>query len=91
MPFQSLSQMRTCYSLRSQGKNGKWDCDQWLQETPNVKCLPERKGDVPKKTGCRPIRKGEHVIGPVQTGPRGGNFFTADGIKVYVSGRKRKV
>lgn len=30
------------------------------------------------------MKKGEKIIGPVQQGPRGGHFFYAGGVKVYV-------
>jgi hypothetical protein len=69
MPFTSKSQMRTCYN-----KNDKrWDCDEFLRATPSVCCLPERIGS-PARSRC--MRKGERVKGKIQTGPRGGRFFT---------------
>ena len=71
MPFKSRSQARVCYSTRPSSKN--WDCDKWASETPSLCCLPEKKGRKPK---CRKIRKGEPIKGPIQTGPRGGKFFT---------------
>ena len=29
MPFKSKKQMRKCYALKAQGKNGSWNCDEW--------------------------------------------------------------
>lgn len=86
MPFQSRSQMRNCYALRARGRAGSWDCDKWLDETPQPQCLPEHKGGQRK---CRPIRKGESVKGPVQTGAKGGKFFEVAGTKVYLPRGKR--
>lgn len=63
MPFLSKAQMRTCYGLNTP----KWDCNKWLQETPDI-CFTS-------KTRSRPIQKYEKIVGPVQTGPRGGKFF----------------
>lgn len=86
MPFKSKSQLRTCYGRRPKG----WDCDEWLKETPSVCCLPEKKG-MPIKSRC--MRKGERIVGKMQTGARGGNFFTVQEkdskgtvcvVKVYV-------
>ena len=86
MPFASKSQLRTCYK-----KNDKnWDCKEFLDATPSVCCLPERKGAT-VKTRC--MRKGERVVGKVKVGPRGGRYFTitekdrqgiACTMKVYV-------
>ena len=90
MPFKSKSQMRTCYGRRPKG----WNCDEWLEKTPSVCCLPEKAG-MPVKSRC--MRKGERVVGKVQTGPKGGKFFVIsekDGsgqvctIKVYVTKTK---
>jgi len=69
MPFKSKSQMGACYKR----KDPRWDCDKWLDETPSVCCLPYKKGGR-VKTRC--LRKGERIRGPVQTGARGGRFFT---------------
>ena len=40
MPFKSKSQLRTCYDRKPKG----WDCDAFLDHTPSVCCLPEKKG-----------------------------------------------
>ena len=86
MPFTSRSQLRTCY--KSNKKN--WDCNEFLDATPSVCCLPERKGQ-PMKHRC--LKKGERVKSKIQTGPRGGRFFTIQEkdkqgvictVKVYV-------
>jgi len=69
MPFRSKSQLRTCYGGAMRGVN----CNEWLQKTPSVCCLPERVG---RKVKTRCLRKGERIKGLVQTGPRGGRFFT---------------
>lgn len=66
MPFKSKAQLRTCYSSR------RWDCDKWLEHTPSICCLPEKKG-LPVKSRC--IKDNEKVKGPIITGPRGGKFF----------------
>lgn len=87
MPFTSKAQLRTCYSLKAkaeaEGKTPAWNCDEWLKETPDASCLPERKGDERPKS-CRNLRKDERVTGPVQVGPRGGKYFFAEGVKVYL-------
>jgi len=86
MPFKSKSQLRTCYGRRQKG----WNCDEFLQKTPSVCCLPEKVG-MPIKTRC--MRKGERIVGKVQTGARGGKYFLIEEkdvhgkvctIKVYV-------
>lgn len=69
MPFESKSQLRTCY-----GKNDpRWDCDKWLKETKSVCSLPEKKKKG--KIQSRRIRKNEIVKGPLMIGPRGGRYF----------------
>ena len=103
MPFKSKSQLRTCY-VRSTAfgdsrkfttlKGRNWNCDKWLQETPDIGCLPERNDEVgaphkelPSKK-CRLQRKDEKIKGNIMIGPRGGKFFIikqgSDQIKVYV-------
>lgn len=90
MPFQSRSQLQTCYKRN----DPRWDCAKWLQHTPSVCCLPYKKGAISKS---RCLKKGERVKGKVQTGPRGGRFFTITEkdskgkictIKVYLPRRK---
>lgn len=91
MPFRSKSQLRTCYSLH----DPRWDCDSWLRKTKGVCDLPEKVG-MPRRS--RTHRTGEAIKGQIQTGPRGGKYFTItekdkDGVicefKVYLS-RKNK-
>lgn len=71
MPFQSKSQLRTCYGKKQPG----WDCKKWLEHTPSVCCLPEKKG-LPRKTRC--IKPNERIVGKLQTGIRGGKFFVIE-------------
>jgi len=91
MPFKSRSQLGTCYQ---KGDKGGWKCDEWLDKTPSVCCLPYKKGD---KVKSRCMKSGERIKGKIQTGPRGGKFFTITEkdkkgivctIKVYVTSRK---
>jgi hypothetical protein len=73
MPFKSKAQLRTCYGRKPKG----WNCDSFLKETPSVCCLPEKVG-MPQKPGSaksRCMRKGERIVGKVQTGARGGKYF----------------
>lgn len=68
MPFESLSQLRTCYSRNY----SKWDCDKWLRHTPSICSLPQRKE---MRMKSRRLRQGEKIKGQIKTGPRGGKFF----------------
>ena len=87
MPFQSKSQLRTCFSkeakAKAQGKKTGWNCKKWLKETKDPDCLPSFKGRPRKCVTCRRMRKGEKIVGPVQTGPRGGRYFFVGCTKVY--------
>jgi hypothetical protein len=91
MPFKSRSQLRTCYGKR----DPRWNCDKWLKETPSVCCLPEKKG---RRIKHRCLRSGERIKSIVQTGPRGGKFFTIKEkddkgeictVKVYLPRKRR--
>jgi hypothetical protein len=73
MPFVSKSQLRTCYSQRGKSRTTKWDCNEFLKKTPSVCCLPEKKGTLVRS---RCMRNGERIVGKIQTGSRGGRFFT---------------
>lgn len=79
MPFKSKSQISVCYSKKENtpksgfSKRESWNCDKWLDETPSVCCLPYRKGD---KVKSRCMKNGERITSKIQTGPRGGKFFT---------------
>ncbi len=87
MPFKSKSQLRTCYARKHSHPSSTWNCDEWLRKTPDIGCLPEKKGKRPKRA-CRNQRKDEKIIGKIMTGPRGGKYFIIrqgeDEIKVYV-------
>ncbi len=92
MPFQSKSQLRTCYSKHSK----KWNCDKWLKETPSLCDLPEftpPKSTKSIKPKTRTLRQGEIVKGKIQTGPRGGRFFLLTQgkcvMKVYLPTSKK--
>lgn len=89
MPFQSKAQLRTCYGRQklsrgekpsSRGEKpskGGWNCDQWVKETPDICSLPSFSNPKGSKeqVKSRMRRPNEKIIGPVQTGPRGGKFF----------------
>lgn len=85
MPFKSQRQLATCFSRQlsaeSKGQKWNWDCEGWLKITPSPECLPSLKGRSPK---CRKLRAGEKIITPIHQGTRGGYFFFAGGVKVYV-------
>ena len=86
MPFKSKRQLQTCFgkklSAEAKGKKWSWNCEEWLRETPNPLCLPGMLGHSVK--GCRQLKSNEKIISPVYTGARGGHYFLAKGIKVYV-------
>lgn len=48
MPFVSKSQQRLCFSLKSKGKAGNWNCKEWAGKT-NQKTLPVRVKQKGKK------------------------------------------
>lgn len=90
MPFESQSQMRTCFG-RYGRNSSKWNCDKWLAETPHPECLPEHKGGhshcslkTKAKNKLRNSKKQEFNTEKVQTGPRGGKYFIKNGIKIYL-------
>lgn len=70
MPFQSGSQRRACFALKSRlekaGKPVTWDCHKWAHESP--KQLPDYK----------------YASAKVHTGPRGGKYVLNGTRKVYV-------
>jgi hypothetical protein len=80
MPFTSKRQLQTCFGKQLSQKNSKWDCKKWLAETERPECLPTLVGS-PRK--CISPRHGK-TISQVYQGPRGGYYFYAGGIKVYV-------
>jgi hypothetical protein len=65
MPFQNLSQLRTCYGLYDK----RWNCDRWLKETNSVCALHDRK------TGRQPSTPRKKVKSKIMEGPRGGKYF----------------
>jgi hypothetical protein len=83
--FVSKRQLATCFSRQlsaeAKGEKWNWDCLKNLKETPNPICLPSLKG-YPAK--CRGLYSGEKIVTPIYQGPRGGYFFLAKGVKVYV-------
>lgn len=88
MPFKSKRQLQTCFgkelSAKAKGKKSGWDCKKWLRETPSPQCLPSVEGRPRKCVKCRPMRKGESIISPIYKGTRGGLYFFAGCVKVYV-------
>jgi hypothetical protein len=50
MPFLSKKQSRKCYALKSKGKAGSWNCDEFAKET-DYKKLPEKKTKKKLKKG----------------------------------------
>lgn len=84
MPFVSKDQLRTCY-YKKYTSNSKWDCDEFLKATKNPSCLPQSKAlKGTKSSKCRPLRKGEEWKSPLYRGPKGGYYFWAKNVKVYV-------
>lgn len=49
MPYQSQAQMRKFFALEDEGKLPKGTAKKWAHETPDVKSLPEHKGEKPKR------------------------------------------
>lgn len=93
MPFGSKRQLQTCFgrqlSLRAKGKTNNWDCKKWLSETPDAECLPDLaslKSSTPKthdKCRKRPRSSGPELT-QYYRGLRGGLYFYADGVRIYV-------
>jgi len=87
MPFTSQSQMSTCFSkqiiAKSKGKKWSWNCETWLSETPDPACLPYKKGGHPRAK-CRKLKPNEKIISPIFKGSRGGHYFYAANVKVYI-------
>jgi hypothetical protein len=88
MPFKSKRQLQTCFgreiSAKTKGKPLNWDCKKWLAETECPENLPTKVGQPSIAKKCRKIRNGESIISPVYEGPKGGHYFIAGGVKVYV-------
>jgi hypothetical protein len=90
MPFQSLSQLRFCYARHPNGMN----CNEWLRKTWDLCALPEHKNDLlSEQPKLKKKNLPKIVIGPVQTGARGGKYriFSQGNCqrKVYVSKNTR--
>lgn len=84
MPFVSKAQLRDCY-YKKFTSNSKWDCDEFLRATKNPSCLPQTISLKGKKSSkCRPLKKGEEWKSPVYKGPKGGYYFWAKNVKVYI-------
>lgn len=89
MPFQSRSQMRTCFG----GGMGNTNCRKWARETKNICNLPAYKGE----SKSRKRSTSRVSISKVQKGSRGGKYVVVSGIdkggrkvcsyKMYVGGR----
>lgn len=85
--FESIAQIGVCVGAHAPN----WDCNKWLKETPSVCCLPHRKGG---HRHHRCMKNGQRITGPIQTGPRGGKYFTITEkdnkgeictVKIYIS------
>lgn len=57
MPFKSKSQVRRFGAMVKRGEVSKKKFQQWLDETPNIKSLPERIKKKKKKTTKQTKRK----------------------------------
>jgi len=68
MPFKSKAQLLACYKRGDPA----WNCDEFLEKTPSVCCLPYKKGGNVKS---RCMKSGERIKGPIKTGARGGRYF----------------
>lgn len=93
MPFSSKRQLQTCFgrslSAKAKGKKFNWDCKEWLAKTPDAECLPDMKGGSPNKAETHATcRKRPRASGPeisqYYRGARGGLYFYADRVRVYV-------
>lgn len=64
MPFKSEKQRRYCYYLKSQGRNGSWNCDEWSRETKGKLPLRVKKS---KGAGQSYNRKTNVVRTPIRS------------------------
>ena len=89
MPFASKRQLQTCFGRRlsaeAKGKKTKWDCEKWLEETPAAACIPTVVGEPVEKT-CRKRKRSasSKELHTYYRGGRGGIYFYAGGVVVYV-------
>ena len=89
MPFKSKRQLQTCFgrqlSAKAKGKKWTWNCKEFLRVTKKPCSLPTMKGKSSgTSSGCRSLKKGERLVSPFYAGARGGLYFYAGGVKVYV-------
>ncbi len=45
MPFKSKAQMKKFFAMEKRGEIPKGTAKRWAEETPNIKKLPEKKGE----------------------------------------------
>ena len=45
MPFKSKAQMKKFFAMEKRGEIPKGTAERWAEETPNIKKLPEKKGE----------------------------------------------
>lgn len=45
MPFKSKAQMEKFFAMEKRGEIPKGTAKRWAEETPNIKKLPEKKGE----------------------------------------------
>lgn len=86
MPFKSRSQLGLCFSKQfSSHGSSSWDCEKWLEETPNATCLHHRLAGFENKVeGCRKLSPKDKKVSGVHFGARGGAYVVAGGVKVYI-------
>jgi hypothetical protein len=53
MPFQSKKQLKLCFALKHKNPNSKWNCEEWLKETKEVKYLPVYKPTTKNRSRSR--------------------------------------
>lgn len=90
MPFTSKAQLRQCYYEHFTNPRSKRKCDESLMKTINPLALPY---DKTKKGKDIPLPKRTPLKSKVYKGPRGGYYFYAKGLKIYIpkSGVKRAI
>ena len=85
-------------SILAQGKVPKWNCKKWLQETKYPQCLPTLSGQSAPKNCKKRKLKEENLYDTEENrkkssadewtrfyrGARGGLYFFAAGLKLYV-------
>ena len=81
MPFKSKSQFRKFQQLLSEGKISQDTFDQWVDETPNIKKLPERIGKKSKGFSKGFKKVSSVVLRKEHKDPKGG--LSAKGRAAY--------